>query len=40
MKQVISVLKTYSLSHAMNFDARIQNSSSTAIDDIFIDGTS
>jgi exonuclease III len=36
-KQVNSLLKIYNLSHTVNFATRIQNSSSTAIDSIFID---
>jgi exonuclease III len=38
-QQVNSLLKTYNLSHTINFATRTQNSSSTAIDNIFIDST-
>jgi hypothetical protein len=38
-KQINSLLKTYNLSHTINFATRVQNSSSTAIDNIFIDST-
>jgi exonuclease III len=35
--QINSLLKTYNLSHTVSFATRVQNSSSTAIDNIFID---
>jgi hypothetical protein len=35
-QQINSLLKTYNLSHTINFATRVQNSSSTAIDNIFI----
>jgi hypothetical protein len=38
-KQVNSLLKADILSQTVNFATRIQNSSSTAIDNIFIDST-
>jgi exonuclease III len=38
-KEVNSLLKTYTLSHTVNFATRIQNSLNTAIDNIFTDGT-
>jgi hypothetical protein len=38
-KQVHSLLKTYNLSHTLNFVTRIENSSSTAMDNIFIHST-
>jgi exonuclease III len=36
-KQVKSLLRTYNLSHTVNFATRVQKSSRTAIDNIFID---
>jgi hypothetical protein len=39
-KQVNSLLGTYNLSHTVNFATRVQNSSSTAMDNIFIDSAS
>jgi hypothetical protein len=36
-KQVKSLVKTYNVSYTVNFETRIRNSSSTAIDNIFID---
>jgi hypothetical protein len=36
-QQINSLLKSYTLSHTVNFATRVQNSSSTAIDNIFID---
>jgi hypothetical protein len=35
-QKINSLLKTYNLSHTVNFPTRVQNSSSTAIDNIFI----
>jgi hypothetical protein len=37
--KVNSLQKTYNLSHTVNFATRIQNSSSTAIDTIYIDNS-
>jgi exonuclease III len=34
-QQINSLLKTYNLSHTVNFATRVQNSSSTGIDNIF-----
>jgi hypothetical protein len=34
-----SLLTTYNLSHTVNFATRIQNESSTAIDNIFVDNS-
>ena len=36
-KQLASLLTTYSPSHTINFATRIQNNSSTVIDNIFVD---
>jgi hypothetical protein len=38
-KQLASLLTTYNLSHTVNFATRIQNDSSTAIDNIFVDNS-
>jgi hypothetical protein len=38
-KQLSSLLTTYNLSHTVNFATRIQNRSSTAIDNIFVDNS-
>jgi hypothetical protein len=36
-KKTVSLLTTYNLSHTVNFTTRIQNNSSSAIDNIFVD---
>ena len=36
-KQLVSLLTTYSLAHTINFATRIQNNSSTATHNIFVD---
>jgi hypothetical protein len=38
-KQLASLLTTYNLSDTVNFATRIQNNSSTAIDNIFVDNS-
>ena len=38
-KHLSPLLKTYNLSHAVNFATRIRNKSSTAIDNIFVDNS-
>jgi hypothetical protein len=38
-KCVNSLLRTYNLSHTVNYVTRIQNSSSTAMENIFVDST-
>jgi hypothetical protein len=39
-KQMNSLLTTYNLKHAVNFAATIQNDSSTAFDNMFVESTS
>jgi hypothetical protein len=38
-KHLSSLLTTYNLSHTVNFATRMQNESSTAIDNIFVDNS-
>jgi len=39
LAELASLLPTYSVSHTVNFATGIQNNSSTAIDDIFVDNS-
>jgi len=39
LKKKVSLLTTYNLSHKFNFAKRIQNNSSNAIDNIFVDNS-
>jgi hypothetical protein len=38
-KQLASLLTTYNLQHTINFAIKIQNNSSTAIDNLFVDNS-